>query len=333
MPILLEELTKRLPSDTAERVAKAKERINRPIRDALREETGLTLNRISPDHHAPRTNFAVPIAIEPGLPEMLVPRDEQEIADEHWLSVVLAPYRYSLVGLRDSSREIMDKLIVELLSDGRGRDLLVGREKHLPPVHELAEFLLKKLNAFGLTKWILRFNEDVLGVYRSWATSLAAEPECKIEMYWGVMGLVARDLCVEVEDLTCVVLAHELAHAYTHVGLDIDPQRWPLAHFHESDLKLKEGLAQYYTGVVCTKVASQAPRAFAAYEKLLHEQPAAYQVHKKWEEDGYTPEHVRSALLEVRRSGGPGKLEHFEASLKNEMRRLRRQRHGTAAGA
>ena len=103
-----EDPVNRLPSDTEERVTKAKERMNRPVRDALREETGLTLNRINPDRHAPRTNFAVPIAIEPGLPEMLVPRDEQKIADEHWISVVLAPYRYSLV--RDSSREIMDNL-------------------------------------------------------------------------------------------------------------------------------------------------------------------------------------------------------------------------------
>jgi hypothetical protein len=50
-----------------------------------------------------------------------------------------------------------------------------------------------------------------------------------------------------VEDLTVVVLTHELAHAYTQLGADIEGRRWPAAAFAAAESGLKEGLAQYYT--------------------------------------------------------------------------------------
>jgi len=45
VPVLLEELIRKLPSDTAEKVKKAKERFNTRIRESLRRETRLSLHR------------------------------------------------------------------------------------------------------------------------------------------------------------------------------------------------------------------------------------------------------------------------------------------------
>jgi hypothetical protein len=53
----------------------------------------------------------------------------------------------------------------------------------------------------------------------------------QIRLYWVVIGIAARTLGVAVEALTIVVLAHELARAYTHLGRDIDNERWDTGHF------------------------------------------------------------------------------------------------------
>src|SRR5438045_984553 len=74
------------------------------------------------------------------------------------------------------------------------------------------------------------------------------------ERCWGVIGLVSDWVGSSVEDLTIVVLTHELAHAYTQLGADIDGRRWPAAAFRRADLPLTEGLAQYYTQAVLERL-------------------------------------------------------------------------------
>lgn len=61
-----------------------------------------------------------------------------------------------------------------------------------------------------------------------------------------MVGLFAQVLGAPLEPVTAVVLAHELAHAYTHAGLDIDGVRWEASDFRRSELAIVEGLAQYY---------------------------------------------------------------------------------------
>ena len=56
------------------------------------------------------------------------------------------------------------------------------------------------------------------------------------------IGLVARDLNLDVEDPSCVILAHELAHAFTHVGSDANHLSWESAQFQSSALEVREGL-------------------------------------------------------------------------------------------
>ena len=51
-----------------------------------------------------------------------------------------------------------------------------------------------------------------------------------------------------------MVLTHELAHAYTQLGADIDGRRWAAASFAKAETELKEGLAQYYTERVLRRV-------------------------------------------------------------------------------
>ena len=123
------------------------------------------------------------------------------------------------------------------------------------------------------------------------------------------------------EALTVVVLAHELSHAHTHLGADIDLERWDSRAFSETGGDLAGGLAQYYTWLVCQRLERQLPGVSAAFDELLRHQSALYHSHELWVET-HTAEEVRLALLQVRRRGA-GRLDGFMEALKMARERLR----------
>jgi hypothetical protein len=88
----------------------------------------------------------------------------------------------------------------------------------------LAEELAECAAKAELLKRITQINEDILGVYMP--TARLIPDKGQIELYWVVIGAVARLLGVDTEALAVVVMAHELAHAYTHLGLDSNRNRW-----------------------------------------------------------------------------------------------------------
>ena len=93
---------------------------------------------------------------------------------------------------------------------------------------------------------MLSVREDFLGIYEYDARGLFADEQAinraTIRLYWGVIGLVSEWLGCRIEDLAIVVLAHELAHAYTQLGADIDGRRWAAPSFAKAETALKEGL-------------------------------------------------------------------------------------------
>jgi hypothetical protein len=195
MPILLTDLIKKLPSDTPDRVKAAKERFNPKIREALRRETRLGLNRRKDDLLGGRDELiSVPITVPPGLPEGLQPLEKQTIDDQHRLAVLLSPYRQALVAVRDSGKILAEEMIPMLMRDAVGRGLVDEGEMSFASAWQYADSLCQRLATFDLTKFILRVNEDVLGVYRYNVHNDYDDPNPRIELYWGVIGLIARDL-------------------------------------------------------------------------------------------------------------------------------------------
>jgi hypothetical protein len=180
---------------------------------------------------------------------------------------------------------------------------------------------------------ILEVDEDVLGVYAfrlPKQTPLVGPDlpiDVRIELYWTIIGLAAELLGRSVESITFVVLAHELAHAYTHLACDTDGHRWGAHEFAKSDHTLKEGLAQYYTRIVTLRMREQLPEGAQAYEDLLKRQPPAYRTHCEWAEDGFAREEIRRAMVETRRAGA-GKLTEFNDRLKVLAERVRRGDRG-----
>jgi hypothetical protein len=333
--MLLDELLNFIPSNTEDRVRRARERFNQNIREILRQETGLRLRRSSRDleeqdplgnivkHPVSADQIMVRVELVPGLPQSL---RQREIEERHRLAALIAPWRDSLEKLRDSASDVSH--LVEMLSADRAGQSLVGDgRREIGPVIDLAERLLQESATFNLAQWILEVDEDVLGAYRYFLADPKRSLQRRrqdswIELYWAVIGLFARLLVVMVEDLTVVVMAHELAHAYTHLGTDIDGLAWSPEEFSGTEHGLKEGLAQQYAGMVCKRLALAAPQAKDAFDRLLEQQPDAYKTHEPWTKES-KPEELRLAMLQVRR-GGAGTVQEFNGYRKTARESLRR---------
>ena len=163
-------------------------------------------------------------------------------------------------------------------------------------VRETAEAWLGLIKDHDLSQRLGGISEDILGAYYFWGR--------EVGIFWMAIGLFSALYGVPVDALTIVVLAHELAHAYTHLGFDIDDFDWPTDQFASTDLAVVEGLAQFYTEVVCKNLENRMPEALQAFRILLDHQHEVYRTHRTWveENDAHSGEIVRVSLVECRRS-------------------------------
>ena len=187
-------------------------------------------------------------------------------------------------------------------------------------VRKTAEAWLKLASDNDLGKGLAEIDEDMLGAYFPYFN--------KVFIYWSAIGIYAALYGVPVEALTFVVLSHELAHAYTHVGLDIDGQFWPTQLFNSTDMAVVEGLAQFYTEAVCKRFAEKIPAAYTTFEDMMKQQHEIYRTHRQWiqEDDRHCGEVVRVSLIECRRSGKPMHTKDFAAIIgkhRNEISGLK----------
>lgn len=224
---------------------------NLALREAIRTETGLRLSQ-GDDRQA------VPVEVKDGLPLPLIKLVNEFQDPLIWRLILRLPLLQATVaglGVTINNLEVIKKWLPM-----RPRTLF-PEDENLPGAKRSVERLVKELEKLALIERIRNINKDILRAY------FFCRP--KIYVYWMVIGLVAALLQVQVEALTIVVLAHELAHAYTHLGKDIDGQQWDTEAFAKSSLSIVEGLAQFYTEVVCRRLSERHPDAFAAYKKLL----------------------------------------------------------------
>ncbi len=119
------------------------------------------------------------------------------------------------------------------------------------------------------------------------------------------------------------VMAHELAHAYTHVGLDSNSNRWEDG---ECDKGIVEGLAQFYTHKTAEALRDERghDRVWIAHARLTDLQKAngatAYVNHLDWVKT-ISPEAMRQGLLDLRRGHIKREFEPFCEALNYLARR------------
>lgn len=265
-----------------EAVERSYKQWNNILRDLLRSETALRLS-VGSDSQA------VPVRVVSGMPRPFA-EVMRGLEGLEWLLL----NRPAIVAAA-SGTAFMASQVETLRGVWREKAGPAGRDE-IGRVLQTAEAWLRELDKAKALERITGINEDVLGAY------FFRVPE--IRLYWIVIGITARALGVSAEALTIVVLAHELAHAYTHLGRDIDSERWDTERFARADLDIVEGLAQFYTAVLCRRLADRMPAAFDAYKQLLAKQSGPYKAHLAWVKgDEQGGEIVRVTMIECRSQG------------------------------
>lgn len=144
---------------------------------------------------------------------------------------------------------------------------------------------------------------DPLGCYFFQGTDAPInEPfvnQSRIELYWHNIGVVAKKLGISIPDLTVVVLAHEVAHEFTHLGADLDGCRWPSGRFALVSTTAHEALAQHYCEEALRLMTGEHPGALDAFTRLLAVQSRVYT--KRWPMMNKGAEGVRHGLLSMRK--------------------------------
>ncbi len=319
MPIRLTDLIARVPPEVEKRVRHVRDQTRSTLQDALRAECRLLL-RTPAETEANQPGAQVPVEVAPGHPAIL---EDITFPDDFERILLLGKYRPFLEQAVSGVKGLI-QLRRELMTRPDPDKWVTATEPELHSTLGWATNLVQLLNQHDPLKIILAVEEDCLGVYHYDASDFLAEEtsvnKASIRLYWGVIGVVSQWMGCSVEDLAVVVLVHELAHAYTQLGADIQGWRWPAPAFATSETTVKEGLAQYYTDRVLRRLGRRYPGALKAYEDMLPGQPPAYRTHLPWVKD-YSPEAVRLAMLEVRR-WKEGKLEDFNRRLREAQKEL-----------
>lgn len=295
MPILLSNLLERVPKEVEHQVRATRDRVRNVLRDAIRAECRLAMETDAEDTGA---SAQVPIEMTAGYPEVL---RSVEFSDELRHILLLTRFRRSLAEAASGTAGLMQlHAALRLLPNSDAWTDVDSAA--ITATRDWALEMLRRLDAHDPVGQVLTVNEDILGayIYRVDVHDEFATNSERIALYWCVIGLVSDWLGCSVEDLTVVVMAHELAHAYTQLGADIEGRRWPSHHFGKAETDLKEGLAQFYTLRALQRLQGRFPGVIDAFETLLVKQPRPYHAHEPWVEH-FSPEAVRQAMLEVRR--------------------------------
>lgn len=287
-------------ADVRERIEQACKQANLAIREYLRSETALKLSQAE-------RRQTVPYQVVDGIPRSLAYKLE-DLPDP---ILLLLLQKRQLLKQGESALQLTVNNYGEILQVLGAKD--AGEKNALKTSGEFIHNILKKLDSFKLPDLIREIDEDVLGAYFFRVPA--------IQIYWMPIAMVAGILDVSAEDLSFVVLAHELAHAYTHVGLDIDGVQWDTEEFARTSKMIVEGLAQFYTESICNKYANRQPDIFKAFELLLEKQPEPYTHFKEWTKE-HVSEVVRFSMISAR-SNNIREYDHFLYEMNEIEKRIR----------
>jgi hypothetical protein len=282
----LEKLVLSFNGNLKEEVVRAKDKYNLKIRGVIAEKTGVSLTYRSKEldyrEFDNRERANIPIKVVDRVPLSLLEIFDK-FDDKH--IELLLHYRR----MKISASELIFQLKnYSEFSKFHGVSYDVS---HLNDAILHLQKLIKEVEDSGIIDAIKNLGPDLLGAYFL--------DDNRVELYWLCIGLCNIIHNLPIEDFTLVVLTHELVHGYTHLGFDKDGNNWDTKRFCNADLRIIEGLAQFYTEILCKDYFDQASNAFNA---LLTEQASEYISFKDWfgekEPDKY--EKARRILLRTR---------------------------------
>ena len=308
---------KRLPESEAENrlrqvltdeasgvVSDAVKRWSPLLREAVRAVTALKFTDDS--GHVTAT---APVAVVDGMPQPLA-EVTSDIESWQWWLVLHRP------ALEQADRGLNLVLnqrdaLARYMGDVSTRMDAVGTSSTF-----IAEILHRSVDKDLLARF-RTIEEDILGAYWIHAS--------KIQLYWMPLAIFAPLLGVPLATLSIVVLCHELVHAYTHRGIDLNKASWRTDRFIATDTYVKEGLAQYYTEQIMRGLGDRLPDGLATFLAKTAKQSAPYTTYQNWlgEKKQPSPEATRLAMLEFR-NALPPVFEHqkFVETLKSAQAQI-----------
>lgn len=300
-----------IPPDAEDRVSRSFKQWNQIIREHIRNETALKLSDGDGRNSIQvRVVEGFPIPLARLIDSYGEPELWQIIVGQRRIGGIIEGLQFLL---RDwSAFENWKRLPPEAK----------GAEPHFARTLEVAGLLQQLSIADEVRKKLQEIETDILGVYR-----FAAGMASQVDLYWMPIAMLAAMLDIRIEDLTIVVLAHELAHGYTHIGRDIDGTQWSDEGFSKTDLNIVEGLAQFYTEVVANRISNRLPGVLLAYERLLELQSEPYLAHLRWVNNDAQQrgETIRFAMISARSRGvvSPHDWKAFLDGTQNTLRQSR----------
>lgn len=315
-----------IPKEVAEEIKATCTETRTDIRTTLRDKCGLQLRK-SGASSSKNSPIHIRVEILPGCPR-------------GFEDVKVKESDIDIVKLLASHRDDLEKIA----SGGPGmlqlyKKFVSPREENLNdlPAPNSSDINSSSINA--ITIWaralLARLNKTaetithkILWVEKNYMGAYFCRQPARIELYWAVIGLLAKSNGWKIRNLAITVLIHEWAHAYTQLGIDIDGDDWFVENFEKTEKSVKEGLAQYYTHQTLKYLKEKNERlyggAFRVYKELCPKQPSEYQVHYAWMAGGYKSEMVRQTMLELRRNNETT-LRDFNHRLSNTRRNWTRQ--------
>lgn len=244
------------------------------IRNFMRDSTGVKLNKKGSN---PLTNYDsfVHVSIEPDYDNEFI-----RLIDLHFPDLDFDEF-LSLRIFLDSLHETI---------------FYFENDEHVQAV-ALINYCNDYFNRYNLEKIIaILFFErskstDILGTYNLNSHSIA--------IYYLPLIIFSKLQNIQTEYLFAVVLAHEFAHAFHHIGFDSDGYIW--SNMKNVDTETIESLAQYYTERFVEDYSDRFPSLMTCYKTLLKSQRGPYLIHEKWNKI-YKREHVKRAFLQSRRN-------------------------------
>ena len=277
-------------------VSETVKRWNVALRDAVRGATALKLSGDSG-----RAVASVPVSVVDGMPRPMA-EATSDIEPWQWWLILNAP---ALATAREGLRIIADERDMLARHLGDIADEMASVDSSRGFVERILGHSIER----DLAERLEGIEDDILGAY--WVH------DSKIQIYWMPIAIFASLFGLSIPMLTIITLCHELAHAYTHRGVDLNSNAWNTNHFIRTDNGVKEGLAQYYTDQVMRAFETRVPGILEAFLKLAESQSRLYSDYQTWignsEESGL--EAVRYAMLELRNSSPP--LYDYEGFVEN----------------
>lgn len=268
-----------------EAVEKTWRKWNQQVRDFLRAETGF---KLSVDRKQHTINVRVTKYVSDEFDVII-----KQIGMENWLLGEKRPLLNSLLGNASYLENYIDR-------NSRAKDQLGLSDSDIEALRSYPMLIACILER--LPQWQIEIRKRLREVEGDWLGRYIPRTR-DVELNWIPIAIYCKSVSIPIEDLTIVVLAHELAHAYSHAGMDIDGNFWDTDCFLRSDLSVVEGLAQYFTLMFLRKIEQSDPGPLNAFVALLTDQASPYHAHELWagaSDIGARGEAIRLALLDAR---------------------------------